>query len=377
MNAYIYEEQVLQLNKQAIEEIKQENYEKSLNLLKKSLITVKKIQTEPNKSRILTQLFNTLGNLFKKTSNLNESIKFFLKSVELERNLPEEHKGYIALACLNLCTLYSQASDHQKSIKFGTQAINLLKRLVRLAPKLQNSLIIAYYNLGNEYKFIGQLPKAEELLIISQDLSTKLFGAGHELTQTIARALKGIPTVSQERNLKKTQKFIRRSMDEGSGTKLPEIFKKRSTSDDKGYYKDLYMKQFQRNEVNRDDGIASFTFYKEEKKKGKKKLNKTPLSEDYEGEGGGDEERSTKTDKSISVNGRYRKFDVSKHKNTERAAAVSIQSWWRGILGRRRCAELRVEYDLKLAENKAKNAIKEYEKMKMRANKLKKQKILK
>lgn len=367
MNTYFYEEQVLQLNKQAIEEIKQENYEKSLNLLKKSLIAVKKIQTEPNKSRVLTQLFNTLGNLFKKTSNLDESIKFFLKSVELERNLPEEHKGYIALAYLNLCTLYSQASDHRKSVKFGTDAINLLKKLVRLAPKLQNSLIIAYFNLGNEYKALNQLAKAEELLRKALDLSRTLLGTGHELTETVARALKGILAVSQEKNLKKTQKFIRKSVDEGSGTRLPEIFKKRSTSDDKDYYKNLYMKQFRRNDLNRDDGIASFTFYKE---KATKKPFKTPLSEE-------DEEESTKTDKSISVNGCYRKFDVNKHKNTEKAAAVSIQSWWRGILGRRKYTELRIEYDLKLAESKAKDAIKEYEKMKLRANKFKKQKILK
>lgn len=365
MNTYFYEEQVLQLNKQAIEELKQENFEKSLNLLKQSLITVKKVQTEPNKSKILTQLFNTLGNLFKKTSNLSESIKFFSKSIELEKNLPEEHKGYIALAYLNLCTLYSQTSDHRKSLKFGTVAINILKKLVRFSPKLQNSLVIAYYNLGNEYRAVRQLDKAEELFRTGLDVSRKYLGSEHELTETVARALKGLFAESQEKNFKKTQKFIRRSVDEGVSTRFPDINKKRSASNDKDYYKNLYMKQFQRNEKNRFEGLGNLTFYKD---MGKKKQFKTPLSE---------EEESTKTDKSISAAGYYKKFDINKHKNTERAAAISIQSWWRGILARRKYEELRIHHDLKKAENKAKKAIEEYEKAKLRANKFKKHQVKK
>jgi hypothetical protein len=258
---------------------------------------------------------------------------------------------------LNLCTLYSQLADHRKAIKSGISAINLLKKLTKFSEKLKNSLIIAYFNLANEYKAVNQLERCENLLRTGLNLSRDFLGASHELTETLSRGLKSILNPFPQTFPKNTQKIIRKSVDQESRTRFPDIsrYKQRSSSDDNDYYKSLFVSQMKGKSRNENN----FTFYKEHKKRKPSK----PLSE---------EEESTRTDRSYTGYAWYKKFDIAKHKQTEREAAVVIQSWWRGLRDRRLFAQMKVQFELKQAEIKAKHAIEEYEKAKLKANRFKK-----
>lgn len=341
------------MNKQAIEDIKVGNLQKALGLLKSALGNVRKVTDDPPKSRILSQLFNSFGNLFKKSENWEESLKFFHKCIQLENNLRDDEKGYIALAYLSIGTVYSQISDHTKAIKYTSESINLMKNLIKQHPKLMSSLVIAYYNLANEYKYLGEYSKAENLLRSALNLSKDRLGQGHQLTMTVQKALVSvyagkIPQINKENF----------SLGPSPYGRLPIVHKKRSSSDKRDYSRHSALRKHLETAAPLKEYMMN-SYY-----------NPITIPKKKETKGFSDED-STKTDKSLSNSTWYKRFDLKKHKETERNAAVVIQSWWRGVRTRIYYKEKKLKHDLKQAESNAKRAMEELEKVKQMVNKAK------
>lgn len=353
-----YEEQVTKLNKIAIDDLRIGKYEKAFNYLKQALEIIKRMTREIAKPRLLSQTFNTLGSFFKKSLNISESIKFFQKSIELEKALKDEDKGYVALSYLNLCTIFSQESDHEKSLKFGLQAIFIMKKILSQRPKLTSSLVIAYYNVGNEYRKLGNQAKAESSYKYGMSLSKELLGPGHPLTLTLSEALSS-SFMPQNEYFRKTQQHNFRST-LTTGTYLPSVKNKRSISDGKDY-----MNQSQRVHTKPSPAMTTVTrgsnlstLPQKAQKTGnfyRKKINKYAASDDDKG---------LTREVSKTLTGLGRKIDLERHRATEKAAAVLIQSWWRGVLDRERCKEIKMNFKLKEAEKNVKRAVEEYENLK-------------
>ncbi|OMJ95383.1 hypothetical protein SteCoe_1305 [Stentor coeruleus] len=352
------EEQVTKLNKIAVDDLRIGKYEKAFNYLKQALEIIKRMTIEKAKPRLLSQTFNTLGSFFKKSLNISESIKFFLKSIELEKALNDEDKGYVALSYLNLCTIFSQESDHEKSLKFGLQAIFIMKKIINQRPKLASSLVIAYYNVGNEYRKLGNLSKAESAYKYGMSFSKDLLGPGHALTLTLSEALNSISTPQKE-NLRKTQQQNFRS-NINTGTYLPSVKNKRSISGDReyiNYSQRVYTKPSPARTTATHETEINFLPQKIQKTGNfyRKKVKNYAASDD---------DKRSANEKSKTLNGWGRKIDLDRHRATEKAAAVIIQSWWKGVLDRERYKKLKINYELKKAEENVKRAVDDYENLK-------------
>ncbi|OMJ78574.1 hypothetical protein SteCoe_21599 [Stentor coeruleus] len=364
MNSEHLEEQVIKLNKAAVEDIKIGKFNKTLSYLGQALEVIQKIYKESIRARLLSQTFNTLGSFFKKSQNISESIKFFSKSIELEKILSEEDKGYVALSNLNLCTIYSQESDHNKALKHGLQALSIIKRIINQRPKLANSLVIANYNIGNEYKILGDTHKAEMFYKNGLSTSKNLLGQFHPLTVTLSNALNNIISNPNNENLQKTQQYSFRA-DISPVSFLPRVNNKRSSSDSRNYIKSTQRphENLLKNKLTTSFD-ADFTFLT---KKDQKNVNLYKNSYQNYSNGGSDDEQSWTSEKNRTLNGWKKKIDLEKHKETEKAAAIMIQSWWRGILGRERFRRIKINDELKKAEQKAKRAVEKYENIKKKA----------
>jgi tetratricopeptide (TPR) repeat protein len=355
MNKFLYEDQTLRLNKQAVQELKAGRTEKALNLLRSALVTIKKVLEDPPRTRLLSQIFNTFGNLFKKTGNLEESLQFFKKCVDLEMGLREEEKSYVALAYVSAAAVCSSLSKHSLSLKYATQGINLMKKLVKIHPKMVNSLIIAYHNLAAEFKIAGDVAKAEHVLKTALNLSHSHLGQGHPLSETLENSLNQLTRTIKSRNLDYFHPF---SLNEPS--KLPEVRGKRSNSDNRDYSRRHPMNNRRLETAYLPNDRLNQSFYQVPLIRGKK----VTVSD----------EESTRTDKSFSTANWNKRIDLQRHKETERNAAVIIQAWWRGLTARKEVAEIRMKKELKIAEIKAKKAMEEYEKLKGQAMKMRKKK---
>ena len=85
-----------------------------------------------------------------------------------------------------------------------------------------------------------------------------------------------------------------------------------------------------------------------------------------------EEEILERSQKSVSgISSVTRRLDIGLIREAERFAAIKIQSWWKGCIQRIRFEESKVESKVKKAENKARKAVEEFEKIKLYADKLK------
>ena len=132
--------------------------------------------------------FNNLGNFFKKVSNLDEALKYYYKSVSFEDSILEEQKDQIGLSHLNICTILSQQGEHITALKHGLKSINIMRKIYNTKPKLIPSMIIAYHNVGTEYKLTGEIKNAEKSFKIGYKTSYQLLGAQHSLTVTLKKS---------------------------------------------------------------------------------------------------------------------------------------------------------------------------------------------
>ena len=104
----------------------------------------------------ITGVYYNLGKLELSLENYNNSIELFLKTLEIDPNLPPVE--------VNLGLAYSKSGNDKLAIKHYKHAINL-------DPKSY----IAHFNLGSLYKKLGDLQNSEKYLTISIKIKPKIF----------------------------------------------------------------------------------------------------------------------------------------------------------------------------------------------------------
>lgn len=356
------EEVVINYNKLAMEQLQQDSYENSMSYLKQALMGIKVITEEHTKNKLMAITFNNLGCLFKRTTNYSEALKYLLKAISLENKLPNE-SATIAGAHLNICSILSQQGDHPKAIRHGLRSIFLLKNVYREQPKHLPTLVIAYHNVGTEYQLMGHLEDAEDCLKIGHKLGFDFLGPQHNLTVTLKNTLNSLVRRGKSPNYDYFTKA------RSPKTRLPIVSaKSRSTSQEsrKSLYRPTAYDHYPTKPTERD-------FYSRKANLSRNKNRVAPkveIQKPFVPKIFSDEEVSMLTDKSFSsLASSSRKIDLGQHKATEKAAAVMIQSAWRGFKARKRFEEEKLNYKLKQAEQKARRAVEEYEKLKQIAAK--------
>jgi len=107
-------------------------------------------------------VYYNLGKLELIFENYNNSIKLFLKTLEIDPNLPTVE--------INLGLAYSKSGNNRLAVKHYKHAINL-------DPKSY----IAYFNLGSLYKKLEDLENSEKYLNISIKINPKILPAYNNL----------------------------------------------------------------------------------------------------------------------------------------------------------------------------------------------------
>lgn len=357
------EEIVLSYNKLSMEQLQKDNFDNSMTYLKQALIAIKPITEEKIKQKMMAITFNNLGCFFKRTKNFSEALKYLEKSVEFQNKLPNE-SATIAGAYLNMCSIYSQLNDHGKALHCGLKAIFLLKTVPSEQSKHVPTLIVAYHNVASEYRMLGQTENAEECLKTALEISKNNLNPNHNIISGISY------------NLAKLHKRVK--------TPNAEYYSKIPSS--RGQLRG-YNRTKSRAGSNELRKKMNFEGFWTEKKIVRKKSNPRRMifriphevelqqpfvTNMFNGNGNEEEEILERSQKSVSgISSVARRLDVSLIREAERFAAVRIQSWWRGCTQRIRFEESKVESKVKKAENKARKAVEEFEKIKLYADKLK------
>ena len=368
LNSKQKEEVVISYNKLAMEQLQQDNYENAMSYLKQALMGIKVITEDLIKSKLMAVTFNNLGCFFKRMSNYSEALKYLYKSVDLENKVPNE-AATISGAHLNICSILSSQGDHIKAIRHGLRSIFLLKSVYRDQPKLVPTMIIAYHNVGTEYQLIGQMDDADDCFKVGLKLSTEQLGPQHSLSLTLKNALSGLKNRGNSPTFTKYKNVYKKST--SPKTYLPIVSaKSRSNSQEsrktmfRPYIGDNYSNTSTDHELSSKRSNPSRT---KQRYPRKFEIQRPFVPRIFT-----DEESSVKTDKSFtSLQSSSRKIDLSQHKATEKFAAILIQSWYRGVLARKKFSELKLSHKLKQAELKARKAVEEYEKLKQQALKIK------
>lgn len=366
LNSKQKEEVVISYNKLAMEQLQQENYENSMSYLKQALIGIKSISEDSKKNKLMAITFNNLGCFFKRMSNYSEALKYLYKSIDLENKLPNE-LSTISGAHLNICSILSQQGDHGQAIRHGLRSVFLLKSVYKSQSKLVPTLVIAYFNVGNEYQYLGQSTDAEDCFKIGYKIGFEELGPQHHLTTTLKNACNG-----NARRVSPNYERIGKGHERSSMSpkvRIPNISAKtRSTSQE-------HKKSLNNSYIIRDLGKPQENFGGRTVPFSSKNVpKKIEIKRPFVSKIFSDEEASNGNRSFNSLNGISRKIDISKHKATERLAAVIIQSWWRGVRARRKFVDIKLGFKLKQAESKARKAVEEYEKLKQQAAKNNKKK---
>lgn len=361
LNTKQKEEVVISYNKLAMEQLQQDNYENSMSYLKQALMGIKVITEEQIKNKLMAITFNNLGCLFKRTSNYTEALKYLFKAVGFENILPNE-SATLAGAHLNICSIYSQQGDHVKAVKHGLRSIFLLKNVFREQPKHLPTMVIAYHNVGTEYQLMGQFEDSEDCLRVGYKISSQFLGPQHNLTVTMKNTLNSLTSRGKSSNYDYFSKYASPKI------RLPTVSaKSRSASREsrKSLQRPYIYDHYPTKPTERD-------FYTRKTNVSRNKNRFVPNVEILKPaipKTISDEEISFEADKSFtSLATSSRKIDLDQHKATEKSAAIMIQSAWRGYKSRKAFSELKLNHKLKQAEQKARRAVEEYEKLKQLAS---------
>lgn len=180
------EEFILNLNREAMNYLKQENYAMSLKTLKEADKMLKSIDPSSNiKLQAIT--LNNFGCFYKRINKPNVALGFLKKACVKEAIEPVDNVN-LAGSLLNICAIYSQLGKHDIALENGCKALQLVEKCEASTPNLVSTLIIGYHNTGVEYEFLDNLKQAVECYKSAWQCALKQLGEPNSLTQSIYKS---------------------------------------------------------------------------------------------------------------------------------------------------------------------------------------------
>ena len=179
---------VLNWNKLAMENLREEKYSEAFRLLQKSEELLK-YPDGTDSSKLLAITYNNFGCFYKKTQKYSIALKYLFRALEIEISSTID-KTNLAGTHLNICTVYSTTNQHSKALSHGILAVKLLKEANDFDKNLSTmtSLIIALHNTGLEYEFLRDFDNAINTYKCGMDLGIKYLGNDHPITTTLFKS---------------------------------------------------------------------------------------------------------------------------------------------------------------------------------------------
>ena len=154
------EDFILNLNRDAMNHLKEENYSLALKTLHDAEKMLKTIDSNSN-HKLQAITLNNFGCFYKRINKPNVALRFLKKACEKESVEPIDSVN-LAGTLLNICAIYSQLGKHDLALEHGCKALQLVEKCEISSPNLASTLIIGYHNTGVEYEFLNCLKQAVE-----------------------------------------------------------------------------------------------------------------------------------------------------------------------------------------------------------------------
>ena len=182
-NNSILESQIMNNNKKAMKNLESNQLNHVLFYLNQALLACKSLGSLQGKERLLALTYNNLACYFQNISNSDKALEFLFKAVELMT--AEKDVVNLCASHLNICTILSEKSQHERALRHALKCIYILRN----NKNFPLSLIKAYFFAGTQYKIINSLSEAESCFSKGLALSKTKLGVKHELTQKLQKSL--------------------------------------------------------------------------------------------------------------------------------------------------------------------------------------------
>ena len=200
---------VLNWNKLAMENLREEKYSESFRLLKKAEELLRYPDgTDP--SKLLAITYNNFGCFYKKTDKYTLALKYLFLALDIEISSVID-KTNLAGTHLNICSVYSLMNQHQKALSHGILSTKLLKEANDIDNNLSTmtSLIISLHNTGFEYELLKDIDNSLATYKCGVDLAMKHLGPEHPITLALAKSFHNLKSKPSEKHIiKKSAKKI-------------------------------------------------------------------------------------------------------------------------------------------------------------------------
>lgn len=180
------QELILQLNREAMNYLKLDQFENSIKTLKYAQEVLNK-QPGPADLKLLGITLNNFGCFYKKVMKPNVALKYLTKALTKESVEPVD-KVNLAGTLINICAIYSQLGKHQQALKHSLRALALLKEIERGSQNYLTTVVIAYHNTGVEYEFLGCVREAVDCYRSAWELARDQLGEGHSLAGSMKKS---------------------------------------------------------------------------------------------------------------------------------------------------------------------------------------------
>jgi tetratricopeptide (TPR) repeat protein len=209
---------VLNWNKLAMENLREENYSEALRLLQKAEELLK-YPDGNDSSKLLGITYNNFGCFYKKYQKYSMALKYLFKALDIEINSVFD-KTNLGGTHLNICAVYSAINQHSKALSHGISSVKLLKEASEIDKSLSTmtSLVVALHNTGLEYELLRDFSSSKETYKCAMDLAIRNLGSDHPITGAVSKSYYNLQSKSSETYFK-----VRSSIQDKKSNQLPSL----------------------------------------------------------------------------------------------------------------------------------------------------------
>ena len=195
---------VLQMNKQAMDLLHREDYQKSLKILKET----EKILNDhgyPQGNELWGITYNNFGCIYKRVGNFKAALFYLSKALEMEIKNSYDATN-LASTHLNISAILSSMGKHDNSLVHALAALKTLKSINVKSSNYIVSIVISYHSIGVENEHLRKYNEALAAYRMGWEIAEKELGPEHKLTLTLRKSFtRGssmplIPTVKSGSN---------------------------------------------------------------------------------------------------------------------------------------------------------------------------------
>lgn len=203
------ENDILNLNRTAMNSLKDQNYSKALKSLKKASVLIKEVEKPEKRMKLQGITLNNFGCFYKRSKMPNVALKYLTKACLREKEGLVDNVG-IAATHLNMCAIYSELGKHDLALQEGLISLELMKRSLEYTPNFISTLVIAYHNTGVEYEFLKSFREAYECYRLAWETALQHLGPEHPLTLSTKENCSCAEKKVQDQEMRLTKDSINR-----------------------------------------------------------------------------------------------------------------------------------------------------------------------